>query len=136
MSQRAHRSIPISIGEQYTEENIKSTKHILWKRQRVFDKQLTTDSYQDSLIFDARLYKRKLFQIINKHASNSILYKILGCIDPNDTWETLQAETTLTAGNSATHSLTDPWAYVKIQIKSASAGNAGKVTAYISGMTP
>jgi len=136
MSQRAHRPIPLSIGDQYTEENIKSTKHILWKRQRVFHNQLTTDNYQDSLIFDARLYKRKLFQIINKHTSNSILYKILGCINPNDKWETLQPETTLNADSSTTHSLTDPWAYLKIQIKSASAGNAGKVTAYISGMTP
>lgn len=135
MSQRAHRPIPLSIGDQYTEENIKSTKHILWKRQRVFHNHITSDNYEDSLIFDARLFSHIVVNIKNNHASNSIYYKILACINP-DIWEELVAETLLSANSSDKHSLTDPWAYLKIQVKSASAGNAGKVTAYISGRTP
>jgi len=135
MSQRAHRPIPLSIGEQYTEENIKSTKHILWKRQRVFHNQLTTDNYQDSLVFDARLLKNKIIHIINQHASNAIKYKILACIDPNH-WEEIQTETELSANTSTFQTSSLPWAYYKVQVKSSTSGKAGKVTAYISGMTP
>jgi len=114
MSQRAHRPIPLSIGEQYTEENIKSTKRILWKRQRVFH------------------------QIINEHPSNAIKYTVMACIDPKH-WETIKSETTLDANNSILldnndiQKLNSPLAYIKIQVKSAVSGNAGKVSAYISG---
>ena len=107
---------------QYTEENIKSSKHILWKRQRVFNNQLTTDNYQDSLIFDARLFKNKLIQIINEHPSNAIKYTVMACIDPKH-WETIKTASTLNGGSTVTldhnniTNLNSPWAYIKIQIK-------------------
>jgi len=141
MSQRAHRPIPISIQEQYTEENIKSTKHILWKRQRVFDHKITTNNYEDSLIFDARLYARKLIQIINHHASNALSYIVMACIDPKH-WETIKTASTLNGGSTVTldhndiTNLNSPWAYIKIQIKSNVADTPAECTAFISGMTP
>jgi len=135
MSQRAFHTIPLSISEQYTEENIKSHKEKIWKRVRAYPlDHPTTDSYQDSEILDARLLKNKVIYIKNTHNTNGLLYKVLACIDPQ-VWTEIKTETTLAATNDATITSSDPWAYYKIQVKSATSGNAANVRAFMSGQS-
>jgi len=133
MSQRAFRTTALSISQQYTEENIRSNKGKIWKRVRAYPlDHPTTDTYEDSEILDARLLKDKVFHIKNTDSANSLLYKILACIDPN-LWTEIQTETTLAAGSEAIETSSLPWAYYKFQVKSATAGSAAKVRAYMSG---
>lgn len=125
-----------------TEEGAK--ERTLWKRRRLFGTknqsnpavvpQTVTDAYMDSKIFDARFYAHKLFNLINRHASNVLLYKVLACIDPNK-WEELQGETSLAAASSIALSNNDRWAYYKIQVKNAVALSAATVEAYGAGQT-
>ena len=131
MSQSRKRVIPQYMGDLVNFERLTSSKDKEFIRYRVLENHITSDSYEDSLILDCRLLERKLFHIKNKHASNAIHYKILGCTDPNFGWEELKAETSL-AGDSTTYEWdTEPWAYVKIQVKSATSGASGIVDAYI-----
>jgi hypothetical protein len=133
MSQRAFRTSALSISEQYTEENIKSNKGKIWKRQRAYPlDQPTTNDYVDSEILDARLLKDKIFHIKNTHATNALKYKILACIDPN-LWTEIQTETTLAAGSEAIETSSLPWAYYKFQVKSSVDDTPAKVRAYMSG---
>lgn len=138
-AQRRHAPIPLPIKETMTEERLSKAKGIIYKRQRVLKKETTKDAYADSYIFDARLYKNVLIHVINKHTSNSITFKVLACIDPND-WSTLEedgvSEFPVLATKDKALSLTVAWAYVKVQVKSTTAGNAGTVNAYIAGSTP
>ena len=134
MSQRAQRTSALPIGEQYTEENIKCSKGILFKRQRVFNQFFTSDSYKDSLIFDARLFSKVLIHIKEIGGSYSIYYQIWVCIDPT-IWELLK-EDILGAKLTRIETLTDAWSYVKIAVKSYTAGNPAKVNAFIGGKTP
>jgi hypothetical protein len=124
--------MPIEASQ--TEENIKSHKGIMFKRQRVFDGYITTDNYEDSLIFDARLLKDKLIHIRNDHATNAAKVKILGCIDPSD-WREILVETAIPAASKLaeqTNSL--PYAYIKVQAKSSVAATPAKITALIAGL--
>lgn len=126
-----------------TEEG--SKERTLWKRRRLFGTknqstpnvtpEIVSDDYVDSKIFDARFYANKLFQLINRHAANALLYKVLACINPNK-WEEIQGETTLLAATSVTLSSSDRWAYYKLQVKNAVALSAATVEAYASGQTP
>jgi hypothetical protein len=125
-----------------TEEGTK--ERTLWKRRRLFGSysmsqskvqpDVVPDDYMDSTIFDARFYANKLFQIINRHASNALLYKVLACINPSK-WEEIQGETNLAAASSVALSSSDRWAYYKIQVKNAVALSAATVEAYGCGQT-
>ncbi len=125
-----------------TEEGAK--ERTLWKRRRLFGvknastpnvtPEIVTDDYMDSKIFDARFYSHKVFQLINRHASNALLYKIFACIDPNK-WEELQGETTLLAASSITFSSSDRWAYYKMSVKNSTPASAATVEAYGCGQT-
>lgn len=139
MSQRKHRVTALTIREGETEENIRSTKHILFKRQRVIQKETTTNAYVDSDVFDCRLYKNVLIHVVEVGGTNGVTFKVLGCIDPTH-WETLdEADTTefaVVASGSKVLDFTVPWSYVKLQAKSTVADSHGKIDAYISGRTP
>lgn len=139
MSQRRHAPIPLPIEEKMTEERLSKAKGIIYKRQRVIQNETTTDLYVDSLIFDARLYKNVLIHVINKHASNSITFKVLACIDPKD-WSTLEeagvSEFAVAGTKDKVLNFTVAWAYVKIQRKTTTSPNHGTVNGYIAGMTP
>ena len=132
MSQRARHVIPTYISPQYTEERVHSTKRREYVKARVFNKTTTTNNYRDSIIFDARLFKSIIFEIRNEHNSNALHFKILACIEP-DEWHELKSETTLNAKSKTYETLTDAWAYLKIQIKSAVADSPAICTAYIAG---
>lgn len=130
MSLTRKRVIPQSLGENYNFEHVTSSKSRGFIRHRVLENHITSNSYEDSLILDVRLFERKLFHIKNKGANN-ILFKILACIDPSF-WETIKDETTLNAGTSTYEWLSAPWAFVKIQVKSATADTPSIVDAYIA----
>jgi hypothetical protein len=126
-----------------TEEGAK--ERTLWKRRRLFGSysatqskvqpDVVTDAYMESKIYDARFYKQKLLEIINRHASNALNYIVQACIDPSN-WETIQPATTLAAPSSVAFQCSDCWAYFKIQVCNAVGGNAALVEAYGAGMTP
>ena len=140
-SQRRHAPIPMPIEEKMTEERLSKAKGIIYKRQRVLKKETTTDAYAEteSLVFDARLYKNVLIQVVNKHASNSITFKVLACIDPKD-WSTLEeagvSEFAVAGTKDKVLNFTVAWAYVKVQVKTTTSPDHGTVNAYIAGMTP
>ncbi|KPV62378.1 MAG: Type 2 DNA topoisomerase 6 subunit B [Candidatus Bathyarchaeota archaeon BA1] len=106
----------------------------LYKRQTLFENYSTTDSYTDSEAFDARPYKTKLIHVYNKHESNAINFKVLGCMEPLK-WKGIKPETTLDAGSEAYEMVAEKWAFLKIQVKSASLGNAGTVDVFIDGLS-
>jgi len=106
----------------------------LYKRQALFENYSTTDSHTDSEAFDARFYKTKLIQIYNKHKSNAINFKILGCMEPLK-WKEIKPETTLDAGSEVYEMVAEKWAFLKVQVKSASLGNAGMVDVFIDGLS-
>jgi hypothetical protein len=126
------RTIPVSIPEQYNFEHIATSKHRAYLREYVFRNQITTNSYEDSLIVDCRLFEKKLFEILNKDSANALLFKILACTDPNLGWTEIKSETSLAAGAKTYEWDTEPWAYVKIQVKSAVADTPAKVDAIIA----
>jgi hypothetical protein len=132
MSQRAFRTSALSIGEQYTEENIKSNKGKLWKRVRAYPlDHPTTNDYVDSEILDARLLKDKLFHIKNT-STNGLQRRILACIDPK-LWTIIVTEGLLAAGAETKQVSSDPYAYYKIQVKSYVADTPATVRAFMSG---
>jgi DNA topoisomerase-6 subunit B len=106
----------------------------LYKRQSLFENYSTVDSYTDSEVFDARFYKTKLIQVYNKHKSVAINFKILGCMEPLK-WKEIKTETTLEAGSEAYEMVAEKWAFLKVQVKSASLGNAGMVDVFIDGLS-
>jgi len=85
----------------------------------------TTDSYADALDFDARGYKYTTIILKNTHGSNSLNYKTLvrAKYDGNDHTEPSPAQGTLAAGGTAKIVENVPVARIKVQVKSASAGN-------------
>jgi len=133
MSQRAFRTSALSIGDQYTEENIKSNKGKLWKRVRAYPlDHPTTNSYVDGEILDARLLDKKIFHIKNTHSANSLSYKLLACIDPK-VWTELKGATALAAAAEAIETSIVPWTYYKIQVKSSVDDTPATVRAFMSG---
>ena len=106
------------------------------KRMRLFPVNYTTsDNYEDSAIFDMRLFTRALIHIKNTHSANAIKYNLLVCNDPTQ-WYASKSDQALAAGAEAAEAITDAWAWVKIQVKSSVGGNAGKVYAVIAGKVP
>lgn len=143
MSQRRHAPIPLPIEEGKTEERLSKGKGIIYKRQRVLDKQKTTDNYEkatESLVFDARLYKTKTIHVVEVGGTNAGKFQVLACINPDD-WSILDiggsTEFEVTAGSDKPlEDIGGQWAYLKLQPKSSLAGNPAVLTGYIAGQTP
>jgi len=129
--QSSKRVIPQGISEQYNFERTVSSKHREYIREFVLRGYITTDNYEDSLIIDCRLFEKKLFEIKNKHAANALLFKILACTDPNFGWTEIKSETSLAAASKTYEWDTEPWCYIKIQVKSSVAGTPALVDALI-----
>lgn len=128
-SKKMESATPISstmLVEELKEDGVR------FKRKKVLDAEVTTNSYVDSLIVDCRQFERKIFHIKNEHATNGLKYKILACVSP-EVWEELKAETTLAAATSTYEWDTEPWPFVKFQVKSAVDDTPAKATAWISG---
>jgi len=111
-------------------ERVVSTKNREFFKERVLTEFITKDGYEDSLIVDCRLMDKKLFEIRNMAAVNGLHYKVLACVE-DDAWHEIKVETAVAAGGKAYEWATEPWAYVKIQVKSQLAGNAAMTTAFI-----
>jgi hypothetical protein len=131
MSQRRYQEVAYPIEERNTEENLKTTRGMAYHRKRALKDYTTTDNYFDSLIMDGRLFKNKLFHIINTHAANALKYKILACVDPSQ-WHELLAETILAAATSGFQVDDGAWSFYKIQVKSSVAVTPATVTAFMS----
>ena len=135
-SEKRDKPVAMPIDETKTEDKIENHMAVAYRRQRVFNNYLTTDNYEDSLIFDARLLKNKVIHVRNDHSANAVKVKILSCIDTSD-WREFLAETVVNASSKLAEQTTIlPFAFLKVQAKSSVGGNAGNVTAYIGGMTP
>lgn len=117
-----------------TEEGSKSD-HNLGKKRRVLDKEVTIDAYQDSKVFDMRFYKDILISIKEVGGVNAIKYNVLACIDPT-IWETLASDIPVSQSSSKYYTVSDAWLFIKVQVASNVAGNAGKATVFIGGKTP
>lgn len=112
-------------------ERIHSSKtRTAFKRIWLFPEKNSTvgTTYEISEIIDMRLYRALVIQLINLDTTNDLLYKVEACLSPNAKWEEIVAETTITANASGDasgkQSLTDAWAFIRVQIKS-SAGTVG-----------
>jgi hypothetical protein len=79
--------------------------------------------------------EKVIILIKNTHASNALLYKIVGYLDVNDLTNSaneLVSETNLAAGGVAVYSLSDPYEAVALLWKNALAGSAAKVKAWVN----
>jgi hypothetical protein len=130
--QSSKRITPIPISEQNNFERLVSTKNREYIREFVFRDYITTNDYVDSLPIDCRLFEKKIFEIKNKDPTNALKFKILACTDPNFGWTEIKTETSLAAATPTYEWDTEPWAYVKIQVKSAVADTPAKVDAMIA----
>ena len=137
----------LSIRAEKFEETIFGHRFTEYRRKRLLDNYKTTDNYEDSEtektrsnIFDARLFKEKILQVINKDASNVAKYKVLGCIDPK-MWEEIKAEATLNAETSVLLDSEDlaelgkPLAFYKILVASNVSGQSCVIDAYMGAKT-
>ena len=123
---------PIAISEEANFERLVSTKNREYIREFVLRDYITTNDYVDSLIIDCRLFEKKIFELKNKHAANALKFKILACTDPKFGWTEIKTETALAAATPTYEWDTEPWAYVKIQVKSSVADTPAKVDALIA----
>lgn len=130
--QSSKRISPIPISEQNNFERLVSTKNREYIREFVLRDFITTNDYVDSFPIDCRLFEKKIFEIKNKHAANALKFKILACTDPNFGWTEIKTETSLAAATPTYEWDTEPWAFVKIQVKSAVADTPAKVDAMIA----
>jgi len=138
--QRNKTEAEIRLDPRYDTETATKSGNSLWERRRVLDQFTTSNSYEDSKIFDARFYKDKAISIKNIHATKVAKYKVLGCIDPS-IWHELVAEATLAAGASialdstvtGAEQLRKPYAFIKIQVASNVADNHATINAFIAG---
>jgi hypothetical protein len=124
-------ALPI-IAERNQETVTQNRELLVFKRVRVM-KEATGAAYADSLIFDKRVMKTVVISIKETGGAQSIYYKVLACIDPED-WHELQGETSLVASGHVALTVSDPWAFLKLQAKNNS--GSGTVSAYMAGQTP
>jgi len=137
----------LSIRASKFEELVFDDHAVAYMRKRLLDSYKTTDNYEDSdtektrsNIFDGRLFKEKVIQVINKHASYVAKYKVLGCLDPKK-WEEIKAETTLNAVTSVLLDAGDileldkPLAFYKVLVASNVADESCVIDAYMGAKT-
>jgi hypothetical protein len=137
----------LSIKASKFEESVFDEHIVAYKRKRLLDSYHTTDDYEDSdtektrsNIFDARIFKEKIVQLVNRHASNVAKYKVLGCIDPKK-WEEVKTEATLNANTSVLMDSGDvaelgkPLAFFKVLVASNVAGQSCIIDAYMGAKT-
>jgi hypothetical protein len=108
-----------------------------YKTKRVLHNEVTTDAFDvESKVFDMRLLSKALVHVKEVGGTNAIKYNLLGSID-GSIWATLNAvPTVVLAGALGKELVTDAYSWLKLQVASNLAGNAGKVTAFINGKTP
>ena len=74
--------------------------------------------------FGVKGYKSKIIQLVC--TLNNLLYKIDASLDAT-TWHQIKAEDTLNADAVAYDTSTEPWEYIRVQVKPAVAATHGKL---------
>ena len=107
----------------------------------------TTDAYADATatVIDARHIDKGVLEILSKHATNGITYKIrgsnkAGSTAPGNTdtsWVPLVTDVAIAANQteSKKESWSEPLSWLRVDIKATSAGNQGTVDVRSRGMT-
>ncbi len=94
----------------------------------------TTNDYAALITLNVPPHIGKLLFVLKEENTNAILFKIQGAQDEDFAYYAdLKGETTLAKNGSTYETLTDPWLWVRVLHKAASAGNQGKTTCKISG---
>jgi len=94
----------------------------------------TTNDYAALITLNVPSPIGKLLFFLKEENTNAVLYKIQGAMDEDFTYHAdLKGETTLAKNGSAYETLSEPWLWVRVMHKAASAGNQGKTTCKISG---
>lgn len=131
-SKRMETAIPIDDQQQreYLEGQNSSSKRLRFYQPDY----ITTNDYDDSLVLDIRLCSKALITAKNTHATNPLVFQVMGCIDPKD-WQNIpdsigNLEVTLAAGYSVNIPISDAWAFLKLRAKSATVGNSASLLAY------
>ena len=131
-SDQKDHAIPLN---KHRERPHSSKTRSAYKRMWLFEKDnfTVTTTYVVSEIIDMRLYRSLVIHLINKDKTNDLLYKVDVCLSPDAKWRNRVAETTIThnaAGDAdAAETLSDDWAFVRVQCKSSAATIQIKVIA-------
>lgn len=125
---------PPSMPEAFDYHGAFKSKGIGYGTKQVFKNHLTSNEYENSLVFDMRLFSRVLIHIRELNV-NAVKYNVLACVDPSQ-WETVKADQAILKAKTALEPITEAYNWVKIQVASNVADTHGKVNAFIEGKTP
>ena len=118
------RSANLLIVDSCGNKVIEVSPHMIPERERwegtVFSK-ASTDDWVNSEIIESRTYAIMNFMVSNTDAANSANWRILGSPDAN-AWFEIKPLAEIAAGDSTYYVTTDPWAFVKVQVKSTVIG--------------
>lgn len=136
MSQSREKDVLFHIVEPNVKEKGQSSKtRSAYKRMYLLNPKgvPASTTYAVSDVLDMRLYRSALMHIVNLDTTNNILYKVEACLDPAVKWEEVVAETTITANASgdasAVETISDFWAFVRVQYKSSAGSPKVKIIA-------
>lgn len=92
----------------------------------------TTDHFADSGIMESRGYRGMTVLVYNRHDNAGLSWQLLGSHDTRD-WQAIESgSAVLAVGEGARTTVTEPWNFIKVQIKSATAGRPSKVDVYVT----
>lgn len=92
----------------------------------------TADSYVDSDTMESRGYIHKNIQIHNVHAQASLAWRVLASHDAS-AWQIIYTpQSHLGAGSHDYTIVSNPWSFLKVQVKSASPGKPARAEIFIS----
>jgi hypothetical protein len=97
---------------------------------RVLNAKASTDAYVDSPIVQFDGYAILTFRLKN-HGTASISYKIIAGHDDNNVTHELKGETVLAASGSDVETLTMPFRFFKVSIKSYAPSTPSTVSAWV-----
>ena len=95
--------------------------------------QATVNAYSSILLIQSPPFISKFLFVLKENDTNAIEYQILGSLDGVN-WVVVLATADLAKNASvACASITDPWIWLDLQIRSDVGDSHGSVTAYCSG---
>ena len=98
----------------------------------LFRDYVTTNNFVDSGIIESRGYRTKNIQTYNEQEFLNLHWRLLGSHNAKN-WQIIyNPSETLQTGNSAYTIISEPWNFIKAQVKSASTDKPAKVNVYIT----
>jgi hypothetical protein len=92
----------------------------------------TTDTFEDSAIMESRGFNHKNIQIFNRHETASLEWRVLASHNAND-WQTIFIPpSSLAPGQASYASISEPWNFIKTQVKSTIPDQSSKADVYIA----